>query len=175
MEDLKKVADSIDESQTEAIKARATSGQVRSFELMWAMLLMRHHNFHVVPALTGKQRSNLRDYISRLTPEKALALMTFSIKNWNKAKATYPFLPPRPVWDSFYFHRDKLLALQVEESERESKSVASINRMKEIETTKKAAGLSLVDMFRRVRGDKQKGDAGTENGWGGNGGVDDFS
>lgn len=175
MKDIKQIADSIDKSQAEAIQTRATSGQMRSFELIWATLVMRHHNFQVVPALTGKQRQNLRDLISRLTPEKALSLMTFSVKNWGRAKTTYPFLPPRPVWDSFYFHRDKFLALQVDEAERESKSVASVGHLKEIETTKKVIGLSLVDMVRRVIGDKQKGDAGTEGSGGGTGGVDDPS
>lgn len=158
MADLKQIARSIDRSHQEAIYARATSGQVRSFELIWVTLLMRHHNYQVVPSLTGKQRQNLRDYICRFGPEKALALMVFSVKNWGRARTLYQFLPPRPVFDSFYFHRDKFLAFMIEETERDKKSASATEYLKTIERMPRGAGKnSLVEMFKVAR-TKENGD-----------------
>lgn len=151
MVDLREIASLIDKSHEEAIIARATSGQVRSFELLWVTLVMRHHNYQVVPSLTGKQRQNLRDYISRFGPERALSLLNFSVKNWSKAKALYQFLPPRPVWDSFYFHRDKFLALLVEDTERTAKGMASVEQAKRAEKEASHSKVSLVEMFKRAR------------------------
>lgn len=152
MPDLKRIAASIDKSQSEAIQARATSGQVRSFELMWVTHLIQIHGFKIVPAFTVKQRQNLRDYISRFGPEGALELMVFSVRNWNKVRAFYQFLPPRPVFDSFYFHRDKFLALSVDEADRTRKGSEFLGLAKqaEKEVSKRKEG-SLVEMFKSER------------------------
>lgn len=151
--DLKLIARSIDKSQSEAIQVRATSGQVRSFELIWVTRLVQIHNFKVVPALTGKQRQNLRDLISRLGSVEALALLNYSTKKWVSIRMIYPFLPPRPVFDTFYFHRDKFLALMVEEEERKKKSVEAVEHIKSIEQVSIGNKVSLLDMFKKARGD----------------------
>lgn len=153
--DLKLIVKSIDKSQGEAIQVRATSGQVRSFELIWVTCLVQDHNFRVVPALTGKQRQNLRDLISRLGPVEALALLNYSTKKWVLIRMIYPFLPPRPVFDSFYFHRDKFLALMVEEEERHKKSIGAVEHIKSIEQLQGRGKSPLLEMFNRARGEKQ--------------------
>lgn len=152
--DLRLIVKSVDKSQGEAIQVRATSGQVRSFELIWVTRLVQIHNFKVVPALTGKQRQNLRDLISRLGPVEALALLNYSTKKWVSIRMVYPFLPPRPVFDTFYFHRDRFLALMIEEEERSKKSVEAVEHIKSIEQVSREDKPSLVEMFNRVRGGK---------------------
>jgi hypothetical protein len=157
--DLRLIAKSIDKSQSEAIQVRATSGQVRSFELTWVTRLVQIHNFRIVPAFTGKQRQNLRDLISRLGSVEALSLLNYSIKKWVSIKMIYPFLPPRPVFDSFYFHRDKFLAFMIEEGERNKKSAEAVERIKLIEripTPMANDKISLVEMFKKAR-DNGKG------------------
>lgn len=156
--DLKLIAKSIDKSQGEAIQVRATSGQVRSFELIWVTRLVQIHNFKVVPALTGKQRQNLRDLISRLGPVEALALLNYSAKKWVSIRMVYPSLPPRPVFDTFYFHRDKFLALMVEEEERNKKSGEAIERIKMMEHTRDKSRTSLVELFKQQKGKQNVND-----------------
>ena len=151
--DLRQVTTEIDKSQTEAIQARATSGQVRAFELTWATLLTNKHKFRVVPALTAKQRQNLRDLISRLGPPEALALINFSVKNWQQVRLIHTFLPVKPVFDSLYFHRDKFLAFMTDEREKNKKS--AIEHLKAIEKEPRIFDkISLVDMFKKERAQK---------------------
>jgi len=157
MQNLKTIAGSIDKAQSSAIQSRATAGQVRSFELTWVSEVIAYHRYKVVPAFTAKQRGNLKDLVSRLGPEESLLLIKFSVKKWVSARMVYPFLPPRPVFDSFYFHRDKFLALMVEEKEKLKKSTEAIEHIKEIKSDSSSSKASLVEMFKKARNNGGKG------------------
>ena len=118
--------------------------------------LVQIHNFRIVPAFTAKQRQNLRDLISRLGSVEALSLLNYSTKKWVSIRMIYPFLPPRPVFDSFYFHRDKFLALMVDDGERNKKSAEAVEHIKSIEQVPRRNKISLVEMFKKTR-DNGKG------------------
>ena len=150
--DIEGIKREIDTKQTLAIEKRVDEGQIRAFELYWAKLLMEYHNFHVVPTWTAKQRGNGKDIIRRFGAKEAKGLMLSSVRNWERIRVTYPFLPPKPVFDVFCFQRDKFLAVFVAETEAEAKRGIEVRKAKALQEEKRVTpAKSLTEMFKDER------------------------
>lgn len=159
MSDLNAIVDDVDQRHSAAIDRKAADGSIRALELQWVALLTEEQGFHVVPAFTAKQRANLKDLVLRLGAAETKELIEYSVKNWQRIYAQVSYLPPRPVFDTLYFHRDKFLAYMVEDKERTKKVTENTQKMKqyeifhkrEEETAPKTVGQSLSEMVRAER------------------------
>lgn len=135
----------IDTLQKRAVCIRAANGYLRELELLWGSLLREHHGFKIVPAFTARQRGNLKDMRDRYG-DHTKPLIEFAVRNWVNAVSRYTFLPPAPVFDALYYHREKFDALLISNRLNHSQGNAAA---KKIEGHKKEASdkhMSLMDM-----------------------------
>lgn len=159
MPSVPEIIKEIDRKQISTISRKAASGSVRALELLWANLLMEHHNFWVVPAWTERQRGECRDFARRFGAAHEKALMEFSVKNWSRARTLFPALPPKPVFSSMYAWRDKFMAMYTEEQDRLEKEQREKKRriMEEAEARATKPEKSLSEMVLEARKNKSVG------------------
>lgn len=98
----------IDSQHERTIRKKISGQSVRALELWWNRKVYDHHHIHL-PTWTGRDRQSARIFFRDFLTLPVKDILEWSITHWTVLSHTLylRFLPPKPLWQVFFIHRDK--------------------------------------------------------------------
>jgi len=130
----------------------------KELESLWRELLKTYQDFPEVPPWTEKEETQARDLHKRYS-DYTTPLIIYAVKDWGTAKSQLNMLPPLPVWNAFYYHRDTFFALMLASQKSVMKSTESVKKIEQWEKETTNGGQSLSNLFKTARAQIRKEEA----------------